>query len=209
VNTNLGFLGMGADVEVEASVLDLKEYAVVLVRLADEDKVALCPSSSESGSGAARFFPLRSFVGSVIERDGTDAEGNVALRVLTLGRQLNGSPQVRSCHAYFLPTRVVSSDVSLDFPLPELPSRERLFLPWVVDLVVRVLSAGTATDRSAESPSLSLACSRSFSFCLAAFTLALERIGFDSIVDADADIDGKKICSDSGGCNGTLELVAS
>lgn len=121
VNTNLGFLGMGVDVEVEASVLDLKEYAVVLVRLADEDK-ALCPSSSESGSGAARFFPLRSFVGSVIERDGTDAEGNVALRALTLGRQLNGSPQVRSCHAYLLPTRIVSSDVSLDFPLLELPS---------------------------------------------------------------------------------------
>jgi len=84
VNTNLGFLGMGADVEVEASVLDLKEYAVVLVRLVDEDKVALCPSSSESGSGAARFLPLRSFVCSVIERGGAGAEGNVALRALLL-----------------------------------------------------------------------------------------------------------------------------
>jgi hypothetical protein len=87
VNTNLGFLGMGADVEVEASALDLKEYAVVLVRLVGEDKVALCSSSSESGSGAARFFPLRSFVGSVIETDGADEEGNVALRALPLGRQ--------------------------------------------------------------------------------------------------------------------------
>jgi hypothetical protein len=82
VITNLGFLGMGAEVEMVASVLDLKEYAVVLVRLVDKDKVALCPSSSESGSGAARFLPLRSFVGSVIERGGADAEGNVALPAL-------------------------------------------------------------------------------------------------------------------------------
>jgi hypothetical protein len=85
----------------------------------------------------------------------------------------------------------------------------RLFLPWVVDLVARVFSAGTATDWSAESPSLSFTCSRSFSFCLAAFTLALERVGLDSMVDTDADVDGKRTCSDSGGCNGTLELVAS
>ena len=87
LNTNLGFLGMGADAEVEASALDLKEYAVVLVRL--EDKVALCSSSSESGSGAARFFPLRSFVGSIIARGGADAEGSVARRPLPIGRQLN------------------------------------------------------------------------------------------------------------------------
>ena len=84
-----------------------------------------------------------------------------------------------------------------------------MFLLRVVDLVARLLSAGTATDWSAESPSLSLVCSRSFSFCFAAFTLALERVGFVSIVDADADVDGKKVCSDSGGCKGTLELVAS
>jgi hypothetical protein len=167
---DLDFLGMGAEAEVEASVLDLKEYAVVLVRL--EDKVAFCPSSSESGSGAARFLPLRSFVGSVIASGGADAEGSVARCALLL-------------------TRAVSSDDSLNFPFPELPSRGRLFLAWVVDLVSRVLSDGTAMDCSAESPSLSFACSRSFSFCLAAFTLALERIGLESIVDTDADVDGK------------------
>ena len=86
---------------------------------------------------------------------------------------------------------MVSSVVSLDFPLPKLPSRKRLFFDWVEDLVARVLSNGTAMDCSAESPSLSFACSRSFSFCLAAFTLALERVGFGSVIDADADVDWK------------------
>jgi hypothetical protein len=180
---------MGAEAEVEASVLDLKEYAVVLVRL--EDKVAFCPSSSESGSGAARFLPLRSFVGSIIASGGADAEGSVARCALLSGRQLNISMGAGTCPPHLLLTRAVSSDDSLNFPFPELPSRGRLFLAWVVDLVSRVLSDGTAMDCSAESPSLSFACSRSFSFCLAAFTLALERIGLESIVDTDADVDGK------------------
>lgn len=181
----LGLLGIGADAEVEASAADLKEYAVVLVRLMDDDKVALCPSSSESGSGAARFFPLRSFVGSVIAMGRADAEGSVTRRALLL-------------------SLIVSSDVSFGFPLPELPSGKRLFLVLVVDLVARALSAGRTKDCSAESPSLSFACSRSFSFCLAAFTLALERVGFGSVVDADADDDEKMACCDSGGCKGTL-----
>lgn len=180
---------MGAEAEVEASVLDLKEYAVVLVRL--EDKVVLCPSSSESGSGAARFLPLRSFVGSVIASDGADVEGSVARCALLSGCQLNITMGAGTCSPHLLLTRAVSSDDSLNFPFPELPSRVRLFLAWVVDLVSRVLSNGTAMYCSAESPSLSFACSRSFSFCLAAFTLALERIGLKSIVDTDADVDGK------------------
>lgn len=56
----LVFLGIDADEDVEVSTLDRKEYAEVLVRLADNDRTALDVSSSESASGAARFFPFLS-----------------------------------------------------------------------------------------------------------------------------------------------------
>lgn len=74
------FLGMDVD-EVEGSVLDLKEYAVLLVRF-EEDKAVVGASSSESASGAARFFPFRSFVGSLMVNDEAEADGKVALRAL-------------------------------------------------------------------------------------------------------------------------------
>lgn len=56
----LVFLGIGADDDVEDSTLDRKEYVEVLVRLADDKNVAVEGSSSESASGAARFFPFLS-----------------------------------------------------------------------------------------------------------------------------------------------------
>ena len=49
-----------------ASVLDRNEYAlVVLVRL-EEDAAGAEVSSSEAGSGSARFLPLGSFTGSLM-----------------------------------------------------------------------------------------------------------------------------------------------
>lgn len=81
-------------------------------------------------------------------------------------------------------------DSSLDsfaLPLPVLLSRERLFLD-VVGLDERGLSEGGA-DWSAESLSLSLAWSRSFSFWRAALTLALERVDRCSETGAGAETD--------------------
>lgn len=43
------------------------------------------PSSSESASGAARFFPFRSLDGSLILRDDVEADGKVALLALPMG----------------------------------------------------------------------------------------------------------------------------
>lgn len=52
------------------------------MRLEDDKVVELSPSSSESASGAARFFPFRSFVGSLIVRDDAEADGKVTLFAL-------------------------------------------------------------------------------------------------------------------------------
>lgn len=59
------------------------------MRLEDDNMVELPPSSSESTSGAARFFPFRSLVGSLIVRDEVEADGNVALLALE-PRQMTG-----------------------------------------------------------------------------------------------------------------------
>ena len=77
--TYLDFLGIGAEIDVEGPARDLKEYAVVLVRLEDDNAAS---SSSESASGAARFFPFRSLVGSLIVRDDVEVEGKVVLLAL-------------------------------------------------------------------------------------------------------------------------------
>lgn len=104
---------------------------------------------------------------------------------------------------HLLEARVESSDASFAFPFPETTSRARLFFE-VVGLGVRVFSGG-ALDCSTASLSLSLACSRSFSFCLAAFTLALERSDLDSAAVIEVEVDGN---SDWGNWE-VLELVAS
>lgn len=82
--THLVFLGMEEDEEVEGSVLDLKAYAVVLVRF-EEDTAVVGASSSESASGAARFFPFRSLIDSLMVKDEAEADGKVALRALAPG----------------------------------------------------------------------------------------------------------------------------
>jgi hypothetical protein len=72
------FLGICADcVRV---VLERSEYEVVLGRLADGPAES---SSSELGSGAARFFPLVSRVGSLMVKG--VAGGNVLRRALSNG----------------------------------------------------------------------------------------------------------------------------
>lgn len=88
---------------------------------------------------------------------------------------------------HLLEARVESSVESFAFPFPEAASRDRLFFE-VVALSVRVFSGG-ALDCSTASLSLSLACSRSFSFCLAALTLALERSGLDSERVTEVEVD--------------------
>lgn len=52
------------------------------MRLEDDNATEFAPSSSESASGAARFFPFRSLVGSLIMRDEVVADGKVALLAL-------------------------------------------------------------------------------------------------------------------------------
>lgn len=59
------------------------------MRLEDDNTAELSPSSSESASGAARFFPFRSLVGSLIVRDEVEADGKVALLALE-PRQMTG-----------------------------------------------------------------------------------------------------------------------
>lgn len=99
-------------------------------------------------------------------KDDDEADGKVALRVLLIGR-------------------AESSVGSFSLPFPALLSRERLFLD-VVALDGRGFPEGRA-DWSAESLSLSFGWSRSFSFSFAAFTLALERIGFCSETGVDVE----------------------
>lgn len=78
---------------------------------------------------------------------------------------------------HLLEVRMESSVESFALPFPEATSRDRLFFEVVV-LSERVFSGG-APDCSTVSLSLSLACSRSFSFCLEALTLALKRSDLD------------------------------
>lgn len=102
-------------------------------------------------------------------KDEDEADGKVALRVL-------------------LVAWVESSVGSFSLPFPAPLSRERLFLD-VVALDERGFPAERA-DWSTESLSLSFGWSRSFSFCLAAFTLALERIGFCSATGVEVEAFG-------------------
>lgn len=90
-------------------------------------------------------------------------------------------------HTDRLLAREASSDTSLPFPFAEVASRVRL--------------AGTDEDVawSAELRSFS------FSFCLAAFTLALERKTLASVEDPGTDVDGSSRC----GVDGLQLLVAS
>jgi hypothetical protein len=100
---------------------------------------------------------------------------------------------------------VESSVQSLALPFPVATSRERLFF----DVVGFERFSEKVVDCSAESLSLSLACSRSFSFCLAALTRALERRDLDSKTTAEGvDVDGSWSNSDWGSWV-VLELVAS
>jgi hypothetical protein len=68
------FLGMVEDEDDVSLVCERREYEMVLGRFADG------ASSSELGSGAARFFPFGSGTGSLIVR-GRFLEGEL-LRVL-------------------------------------------------------------------------------------------------------------------------------
>jgi len=52
------------------------------VCLEDDNAGELYPSSSESASGAARFFPFWSLGGSLIVRDDVEADGKVTLLAL-------------------------------------------------------------------------------------------------------------------------------
>lgn len=89
---------------------------------------------------------------------------------------------------HLLETRVESSEESLALPFPVATSRDRLFFE-VVGLGARAFSEG-ALDCSTASLSLSLVCSRSFSFCLAALTLALKRSDLDSEAVVEVEVDG-------------------
>lgn len=76
---DLVFLGISTDCDDVISVLERSEYDVVLGRLADTDAAAVF-SSSELLSGMARFFPLESLAGSLI--DNVEVGGKVARRAL-------------------------------------------------------------------------------------------------------------------------------
>lgn len=148
-------------------MLDRREYAVVLDRL--EEGPAL---SSSSKSGAARFFPLWSLTGSLIDKGAVVAD--VLRRIRLTERE--GS----------------SSEISLPFPFPIAASRLRFCFaePVVARLRVAAVVAVVSVDGAEEDAdgcwSISFT-SRSFpfpldfDFCLAAFTLALERKAFDSV----------------------------
>ena len=107
---------------------------------------------------------------------------------------------------HLLEARVESSVESFALPFPEATSRDRLFFE-LVGLGARVFSEG-ALNCSTASLSLSFACSRSFSFCLAALTLALERRDRNSETVFEVEVDGNWTDSDWGSCE-VLELVAS
>lgn len=86
-----------------------------------------------------------------------------------------------------------SGIISLSFPFPVFPSRRRLVLAGL-ERALRVLmdSRGPVEVSSSGSVlvgSLSLLLDESCNFCFAAFTLALERIGFGS-----EDVAGEKCC---------------
>ena len=174
----------------------------------DDAATEFTPSSSESASGAARFFPFRSLVGSLIVRDEVVADGKVALLALEPRQMASVRHECVEFHrmTHLLEVRIESSVVSFAFPFPEGTSRERLFFEFV-GLSKRAVSGG-ALDCSTVSLSLSLACSRSFSFCLEAFTLALERSGLDCKVVVELEAERIWAGSDWGSWE-VLELVAS
>lgn len=109
---------------------------------------------------------------------------------------------------HLLEVRMESSGESFAFPFPELASRDRLFFEVVVDLLSAQVFSEGGVDCSTASPSLSLACSRSFSFCLAALTLALERSDLNSGTVVEVEVDGSGTDSDWGSWE-VLELVAA
>jgi len=158
--------------------VDLSEYAEVLGRLVEGPAM-----SSSSGSGAARFLPLMSRTGSRIVRGISEEVG--------LRRGLNimlDTILIHSTCAYRLLLRGESAGLSFAFPLPALNSRKRFALAGLLR-EVRVLmdSSWEVNDVpcacSGFEESRSLSCTDCCAFCLAALTLALERIGLASEVD--------------------------
>jgi hypothetical protein len=72
---------------------------------------------------------------------------------------------------------------SLSLPFPVFPSRRRLVLAGLVRVIRVLIDSGGAEvpgSGSALVSSLSLVLYESCNFCFAAFTLALDRIGFGS-----------------------------
>lgn len=178
--TYLVFLVISRGSDKVISVLERREYALLVRKrlLVDEEETAF--SSSEMLSGKARFFPLGSRGGSWIVR-ALDVVGYVARRALS--RLVSQRTINESDATNFLVGRaeIVSGD-SLPFPLLVLATRARL-AEFVCGGMREVREeSGTGGGWSPRSRSLP------FSFSLAALTLALERkvLGSDE-VDADAD----------------------
>jgi hypothetical protein len=77
-----------------------------------------------------------------------------------------------------------SEKTSLSFPFPVFSSRRRLDLAGVVRVVRRLIDSGAPTDVPGSCSelvcSLSLLFEENCNFCLAALTLALERMGLGS-----------------------------
>ena len=77
-----------------------------------------------------------------------------------------------------------SEKTSLSFPFPVISSRRRLVLAGLVRVVRRLIDSGAPTEvpgsGSVIDCSLSLPLDENCNFCLAAFTLALERMGLGS-----------------------------
>ena len=100
----------------ECSVLGLREYALVARRgFLFTEVVPVVSSSSEGSSGAARFLPLVSLVGSLIVR--AEEAGRVARRVLQHRAQkvsFRTTPTTTPTHRLLARA---SSAVSFPFPL--------------------------------------------------------------------------------------------
>lgn len=131
-------------------------------------------SSSDRASGAARFFPLVSLGSSLIVIPAV--AGNVERRPLSMFVS-KYAKVVIGTHDYLLLARTKSSNVSFPFPLEESVSRERL---TEVDDEDRVCSVKLR--------------SLSFSLCLAALTLALERKTLGSVEEVDAGLERSSGC---------------
>jgi hypothetical protein len=160
--------------------VDLNEYADVLGRLVEGPAM-----SSSSGSGAARFFPLISRTGSRIVRGISEGIGlrrglDIILKSIKIESDTVGLA------AYRLLLRGESAGFSFAFPFPVPDSRKRLPLAGLPREVRALMDSSWEADEVASpgfDESRSLSWTDCCAFCLAALTLALERIGLASEVD--------------------------